>query len=95
MSALESIDYQKYIVMPDGMVLGIHKVTPLTVSDTISVPPLADPSNAGRSAAQLRRLGDSSTTISTSGKNTITIVGTPGVQVTIVSLHSPFTSQIT
>jgi len=95
MAALENIDFQRYVQLPTGEVIGIHRVTPLTISDTISVPPLADPSNAARSVSQLRRLGDSSATISTSGATTISIVGTPGVQVTIVSLHSRYTSNIT
>jgi hypothetical protein len=95
MAALENIDYQKYIQLPTGEVIGIHRVTLLTASDTIAVPPLADPSNAGRSVSQLRQAGDTSVTVSTSGANTITLAGTAGQQAVVVSLHSRFTSHIT
>lgn len=94
MAALETIDYQKYIQLPSGEVVGIHKVTLLTSSDTIQVPDLADPSNAGRSVSQLRQAGDSSVTVSTSGANTITITGTAGQQAFIVSRHTRHTTHI-
>jgi hypothetical protein len=95
MAALENIDYQKYIQLPDGTVIGIHRLTLLTTSDTISVLDLMDPSNSARSAAQLRRLGDTNVTVTTTGANTITIAGTAGTQCLIVSWHSKHTSMPT
>jgi hypothetical protein len=95
MATLLNIDYQKYVQLPDGTVIGIHRVTLLSASDTFSVPDLADPSNAGRSAAQLRRAGDTSVTVSTTGANTITLAGTAGTQCTVVSWHTKHTSMPT
>ena len=96
MAVLNTIDYQKYVQLPDGMVIGIHKVTLLTAGDQFSVPALADPANAGRSVAQLRRQGDTAVTVSsnvaTNSTNNITVVGAAGTQCTIVSFHQANTS---
>jgi hypothetical protein len=87
MATLNTLDYQKYLTLPTGDVIGIHRVTLLTTADQFDVPDLADPSTAGRSVAQLRRAGDTAVTVTTSGQNTITVTGTPGVQCLIVSWH--------
>ena len=95
MAALENIDYQKYYQLPDGSVIGIHRLTLLTISDTISVLDLMDPSNSARSASQLRRLGDTAVTVTTTGANTITVAGAVGTSCLIVSWHSKHTSMPT
>jgi hypothetical protein len=95
MATLLNIDYQKYHELPTGEVIGIHRVTLLTASDQFSVPPLADPSNAGRSASQLRQLNDTAVTVSTSGANTVTLTGTAGTTCLVVTRHSRYTTHRT
>jgi len=96
MAALENIDYQKYHQLPDGSVIGIHRLTLLTATgDTISVLDLMDPVTSARSAAQLRRVGDTAVTVATTGANTITVTGAVGTSCLIVSWHSKHTSMPT
>jgi len=93
MATLLNIDYQKYHQLPDGMVVGIHKVKLLTAADQFSCLDLADPSNDGRSVAQLRRAGDTAVTVSSSGANTITLAGVAGTECLVVSWHTKVTSK--
>jgi hypothetical protein len=79
-------DFQQYIDLRDGTILGIHKVTLKSTSDTITTPVGAN-STASASVAQIRDAGEAAVTV-TSSSNTITIAsGTAGNTVTIASLH--------
>lgn len=79
-------DFQQYIDLRDGTILGVHKLTLKTSSDTFTTPVGAN-STASASVAQVRDAGEASVTV-TSSSNTVTIAsGTAGNKVTIVSLH--------
>lgn len=78
-------DFQQYIDLRDGTILGIHKVTLKTASDTLTVPVGAN-TTASASFAQVRDAGEAAATV-TSSSNTVTIVGTAGNKVTIASIH--------
>ncbi len=85
MAALKP-DLEQYLDLRNGTVLGLHKVTLLTTSDTVTVPKLANTS-ASASSKQVRDANEASATVTDDGANTITIVGTVGNTVNIASLH--------
>ncbi len=68
------------------VVIGLSTVTLVSASDTVTVPRLANTaSNA--SSAQVRDAGEAAATVTDDGVNTVTIVGTAGNKVTLVTLH--------
>lgn len=79
-------DLQHFFDLRNGKMLGFHKVTLLSTSDTLTVPKLAN-TTASASSDQIRDAGESAATVSDDGANTITIAGTAGNSVTLVSLH--------
>lgn len=79
-------DQQNFVDLRNGTTVGIHVVTPVSTSDTITVPTLAN-STSNSSTATLRRADGNTATITDDGANTITIAGTAGSQVLVVSVH--------
>lgn len=78
---------QVYFTLPDGLNrIGVHKVTLVSTQDSLTVPVLAVNSN-NASSAQVRRVGDASVTVTDDGANTVTIVGSPGDEALIVTVH--------
>jgi hypothetical protein len=77
---------QKYVDIDRGLKLGIHTCKLVSASDTITVPQLAE-TTANRSSAQLRRYGDASCTVTDDADDQVTLVGTRGSTVLIVTLH--------
>jgi len=77
---------QDFIDLRDGTTVGIHLVTLQSTSDTITVPTLAN-STASTSSATLRRADGNTATVTDDGANTITIVGTAGQDILLVSVH--------
>lgn len=71
-----------------GFTIGISKVKLLSASDTLTVPTLAN-SNANASSAQVRGANEAAATVTDDGANTVTIVGTVGEEVTVVTQHGP------
>ena len=88
-------DLQQYVDLKNGTTVGIHLVTPGSTSDTITVPKLAQSTTDDVSAATLRRQDAFTATITDDANsgtaNTVTIVGTAGEQVLIVTVHGPDT----
>lgn len=78
-------DLQQYLDLRDGTILGIHKLTLKTTSDTFTMPTGAN-TTASASVAQVRDAGEAAATVTSSG-NTVTVVGTAGNTVTVVSIH--------
>lgn len=78
--------YQQYVDTKEGTTIGIHLVTPVTTSDTFTVPTLAS-STVNVSSAILRRADGNTATITNDGANTITVAGTVGDTVLVVSVH--------
>lgn len=85
MAALKP-DLQHFFDLRNGTVLGFHKVTLLSTSDTLTVPKLAN-TTASASSDQIRDAGESGVTVTDDGANTITVAGTAGNTVNLVSLH--------
>lgn len=81
-------DFQTQLDTKQGFIIVISRVTLVSTSDTITVPSLAN-TNASASSAQLRGANDNAATVTDDGANTITIAGTVGDEVTVVSKHSP------
>lgn len=79
-------DYQNYVDTKEGTTIGIHLVTPVTTSDTFTVPTLAN-STANASSATLRRADGNTATITNDGANTVTVAGTVGSTVLVVTVH--------
>lgn len=79
-------DLQHFFDLRNGTVLGFHKVTLLSTSDTLTVPKLAN-TTASASSDQIRDAGEAAATVTDDGANTVTIVGTAGNTVNLVSLH--------
>lgn len=78
--------YQNYTDTKTGTTIGIHIVTPVTTSDTFTVPMLAN-STVNVSSATLRRADGNTATVTNDGANTITVAGTVGDTVLIVTVH--------
>ncbi len=76
---------QQFLDLRDGTILGITKVKLLTTSDTLTVPGPAN-TTANASAAGVRNAGEATATVTQSG-NTVTIAGTAGQTLTVVTLH--------
>jgi hypothetical protein len=75
-----------------NVVLGIHRVKLVSTSDTFRVPALAE-AHASVSCKQLERSGDATVTVTASDAdsdgnyNTVTVAGTVGDDVMIVTVH--------
>lgn len=78
---------QRFVDMK-GFQIGIHTVTLLSTSDTITVPALAN-TTSNASSNQVRQANEAAATVTDDGANTVTIVGTAGNQVTVVTVHGP------
>ena len=78
-------DLQQFLDMRDGTIVGITKVTLLSASDTLTVPKPAN-TTASASVAVLRDAGQASCTVSQSAQ-TVTLTGTAGQKITVVTLH--------
>lgn len=78
-------DKQTWVDLRDGTQVCITKVTLVSTSDTITVPGPAN-TTASASCAGLRDAGQSSATV-TQSSNTVTIAGTAGQKLTVVTLH--------
>ncbi len=76
---------QQFLDLRDGTILGITKVKLLTTSDTLTVPKPAN-TTANASVAVVRNAGEASCT-ATQSSNTVTLVGTAGQTITVVTLH--------
>lgn len=68
-----------------ALTVGVHRLKLQSTSDTFTVPTLAD-TTSGVSVKQLERSGDSTATVTSSG-NTVTVAGTAGDEVIVISLH--------
>lgn len=89
---------QQFVDMRDGTIVGIHVVTLQTASDTLAVPKLAQRATNSVSSGTLRRADTNTVTVTdnaatadttASGGNTVTLVGTPGQDVLIMTVHGP------
>jgi hypothetical protein len=80
-------DHQVYVDLPNGLTVGIHIVTPVSSSDTITVPQLAS-STANESSNQLRTETDVGATITDDADDQVTIVGTRGRRCIIATIHN-------
>lgn len=78
-------DFQTFVDLRDGTIVGVTKVTLQSTSDTVTVPKPAN-TTASASCAGLRDAGNSSATV-TQSSNTVTIAGTAGQKLTVVTLH--------
>jgi hypothetical protein len=78
-------DLQTQLDLRDGTMLVVSKVTLQSASDTLTVPKPANTSSSA-SCAGLRDAGNSSATVTQSG-NVVTIAGTAGQKLTVVTLH--------
>lgn len=78
-------DSQTFLDLRDGTILGISNVTLQSASDTLTVPKPAN-TTASASAAGLRDANQASATVTQSG-NTVTIAGTAGQKLVVVTLH--------
>jgi len=86
--------WQKYIDVGDGTGtrIGIHIVKLQSASDTLTVEKFNQTTTGDVSAATLRRADAATATITDnadSDGNTVTIVGTAGQTVLIVTVHGP------
>ena len=82
-------DFQMQLDLRDGKTALITKVTPVSVSDTLTLPNTAN-DTAGAGIAQVRDAGENAVTSLTQSSNTLTIVvpaGDVGKQITLMSLH--------
>lgn len=68
-----------------GFRLGLTRVKLVTTSDTVTVPTPAS-STASASAGRVLQAGQAAATVTQSG-NTVTIAGTAGNEVMVVTLH--------
>jgi hypothetical protein len=68
-----------------GSVIGVSRVKLLTSSDTLTVPAPAS-STASASVGRVLQAGQAAATVTQSG-NTVTISGTAGNEVFVVTLH--------
>ncbi len=80
-------DLQQFVDLRNGTRVGIHLVTPVSTSDTFTVPDFAN-TTATVSVATLRRADGNTATVTSDGANTVTVVGTAGSQILIVSVHN-------
>ena len=80
-------DLQQFVDLRNGTIVGIHLVTPVSSSDTFTVPDFAS-TTATVSVATLRRADGNTATVTSDGANTVTVVGTAGSQVLIASAHN-------
>jgi hypothetical protein len=97
MASLNPGALSRYVDMRNGTTIGIHFVTLLSTSDTLTVPKLAQRVTNSVSSSALRRpdgftatVTDNAATADTtaSGGNTVTVVGTPGQEILIVTVHN-------
>ena len=79
-------DFQRFDDLRDGTTLAVTKVTLVSASDTITVPTLAN-TTSNASSAQIRGANEAAATVTDDGANTVTLVGTVGNKVTVVTLH--------
>jgi hypothetical protein len=83
---------QKYVKLTTGEIIGIHRCTLKSASDTFTI---RSPANlaAGASIAHIRTVDQAAVTSVTYGTivgtdiNTVTVVGVPGTTVILVSVH--------
>lgn len=68
------------------VVIGVSNVTLVSASDTVTVPRLAN-GTANASSAQVRDAGEAAVTVTDDGSFTVTLVGTAGQKVTLITLH--------
>lgn len=84
---------QQFVDLRNGTVVGIHVVNLVSTSDTLTVPKLAQTTTDSVSSATLRRADASTATITDDAQsgtsNTVTIVGTAGEQLLVVTVHGP------
>ena len=78
---------QDVVDLKNGTIVLITLFTPVSTSDTFTVPDFAN-STATVSVATLRRADGNTATVTSDGANTVTVAGTAGQQVLIVSAHS-------
>lgn len=78
---------QAFVDVPGmpGLRLGITRVTLLSASDTLTVPDPAS-TTASASCAGVRNAGEAACTV-TQSDNTVTLAGTAGQTLTVVTLH--------
>jgi len=78
---------QQFVDLRDGSIIGIHKLTLQSSSDTFTVPDLAN-TTASASADQIRDANENSVTVTDDGANTVTLAsGTAGDTVTVATHH--------
>jgi hypothetical protein len=80
--------FQRFHDEKIGLNVGVSKVKLVSTSDTITVPTLAN-TNSNASSAQVRIANEPAVTVTDDGANTVTIVGSIGDEVTIVTAHGP------
>jgi len=76
---------QQFLDLRDGTTLGITKVKLLSASDTLTVPKPAN-TTANASVSVVRNAGEAAVT-ATQSAQTVTLVGTAGQTITVVTLH--------
>ena len=77
---------QKYVNLLPNIIVGIHLLELVSASDTFTVPKLAN-TTANTSSATLRLADGNTVTVTNDGADTITLVGTAGQSVLVVSAH--------
>lgn len=78
--------YQEFFDIANGLSVGVTKVKLVSTSDTITVP---NPAHSTASAAVGRLLqGSAAACTASQTNNTVTLVGTAGNEVFVVTLHN-------
>lgn len=88
-------DKQMFVEVTPGITVGLHLVTPVSASDTITVPNFAQSTTNSVSSRELRLATGNSATVTdnaTTPGNTVTLVGTAGAQVLIATVHTHTTA---
>lgn len=84
--------WQQFVRIPStGQVVGIHLLTLVSTSDTITVPTLAS-GTANNCSDQMIRTGDATVTVTDNGNKTVTMVGAAGNKILVVTAHASFSN---
>lgn len=77
---------QKYTNLLPNILVGMHYLMLVSASDTFTVPKLAN-TTVNVSTSTLRLADGNTVTVTNDGADTVTLVGTPGQTVLVVSVH--------
>ncbi len=80
--------FQRFHDEKIGFTIGVSRIKLIDTSDDLTVPTLANTA-VSASSDQIRIAAEPAATVTDDGANTVTIVGSVGDEITVVTIHGP------